>query len=123
MNLLIFAENERIRRSIEEYFKSTPHKLQGVDLSTISSMKDLSPYHAMVTDQKSWQENAAILRYFGLLTQINHLPLMVFRESGKQQKLKFREIGHQTVVCNFSLSTEEVQSFLDQLLETQEIKN
>jgi|GEM_PF-1615845 len=123
MQLLVFTEKDRTRKAIEDYFRATSHKLDCVDLASLTSLKDLSVYGAIITDHKTWQENSAILRYFGLIGTINTLPLMVFRESGKQQKLKFRDINHHTVVCNFALNSDEVQSFLEQLLETSDHKD
>ena len=78
MKLMVFSENNGMRKYVEDLLTSTPHHFKAFELKTLLNRDGRTEsFDGMLVDYDSWQRCASILKYFGVLENINTKPIVV----------------------------------------------
>jgi hypothetical protein len=115
MKLVVFSENNSLRKYLEDLLTSTPHNFQTFDLATVVSRGRLGSFDAMLVDHQSWQRCVSLFRYFGVLEDINPRPMIVFSKNKKLPPMKFRSPKSITAHCSIPPQTEDFYAALQQM--------
>jgi len=116
MNLLAFSDNLKTIQSLRDAISGSVHTLEQANLVEISSGIPFSNFDGLIIDWKSWQRNAALFKYFGILEDINNLPLMILSSDGKKIRIKLRESSFPLVYSNYPVIANDVLSNLEKLI-------
>jgi hypothetical protein len=115
MKLVVFSENNSLRKHLEDLLTSTPHNFQTFDVAAVLSRGRLGAFDGMLVDHQSWQRCVSLFRYFGVLEDINPKPVIVFSKSKKLPALKFRNPKALTAHCTIPPQTEDFYAALQQM--------
>ncbi len=115
MKLVVFSENNSLRKYLEDLLTSTPHNFQTFDLASVVSRGRLGAFDAMLVDHQSWQRCVSLFRYFGVLEDINPRPMIVFSKNKKLPPMKFRNPKVITAHCSIPPQTEDFYAALQQM--------
>jgi hypothetical protein len=115
MKLLVFSENEKMIRCVQEDLEKTSHTLTTAGLSELSSFRDLDEFDGIIMDKKSWQRCSVLFKHFGILDLINQKPLLILLNISSMRSLKFRDSQQKTVSCLFPFKTEDFTFALEKL--------
>ncbi len=115
MKLVVFSENNSLRKHLEDLLTSTPHNFQTFDLAALLSRGRLGTFDGMLVDHQSWQRCVSLFRYYGVLENINPKPIVVFSKSKKLPPLKLRNPKAVTAHCSIPPQTEDFYAALQQI--------
>jgi hypothetical protein len=115
MKLVVFSENSSLRKHLEDLLTSTPHNFQTFDLAAVLSRGRLGAFDGMLVDHQSWQRCVSLLKYFGVLEDINPKPVIIFSKGKKLPPLKFRNAKALTAHCTVPPQTEDFYAALQQM--------
>lgn len=115
MKLVVFSENSSLRKHLEDLLTSTPHNFQTFDLPAALSRGRLHGFDGMLVDYQSWQRCVSLMKYFGVLEDINPKPIIVFSKGKKPPPLKFRNPKALTAHCSIPPQTEDFYAALQQM--------
>jgi hypothetical protein len=116
MQILCFSEDSKTRDAVMEVQKSGGYKIKLVGFEELAANPDCSAYEALIVDKKTWQRTAAILMYFGILSQIDQKPLLVIANDPKTKRLKFRNQNQRILQCSLPLKMDEFTSLINKLI-------
>ncbi len=115
MKLVVFSENNGLRKHLEDLLTSTPHNFQTMDLATLLSRGKIGNFDGMLIDHQSWQRCVSLFRYFGVLEEINPKPVLIFSKNKKLPAMKLRNPKALTAHCSVPPATEDFYAALQQM--------
>jgi len=115
MKLVVFSENNSLRKHLEDLLTSTPHNFQTLDLPSILSTGRLKSFDGLLIDHQSWQRCISLFRYFGVLEDISAKPVLIFSKNKKLPALKMRNAKAMTAHCSIPPQTEDFYAALQQM--------
>jgi hypothetical protein len=115
MKLVVFSENNQLRKHLEDLLTSTPHNFQTLDLPGVLARGKLSGFDGMLVDYQSWQRCISLFKYFGVLDDVNPRPIILFSKGKKAPALKLRNPKALTAHCSIPPQTEDFYAALQQM--------
>ncbi len=115
MKLLVFSENNSIRKQIEDLLTSTPHNFESFDVEAMLSRGRARGFDGLLTDHQSWQRCASLFRFFGVTEALNQRPVLIFSKYKKMPPVKSRPPKAVTAHCPMPAQNEEFYSALQQM--------
>jgi DNA-binding NtrC family response regulator len=115
MKLLVFSENNSVRKQIEDLLTSTPHNFESFDVDAMLARGRARGFDGLLTDHQSWQRCASLFRYFGITEALNQRPVLIFSKHKKMPTVKSRPHKVVTTHCSLPPQNEEFYSALQQM--------
>ncbi len=116
MNLLVFSDNGKIIPSVTDALSSSIHQVRAVGLDELTVMKEFSDYDGIICDKRTWVNNAALFRYFGILDSLNHKPLLILTNESRKARLKLREAVQPVVYSGLPVNADDLLSSVEKLV-------
>lgn len=115
MRLIVFSESNAIRKKVEDLLTSTPHDFQSLSLSEILVKGAVKNCDGLILDWDSWQRCTVLLKYFGVLDDINARPLVCLVLSKSINQMKYRSSKVYTAFCPMPSHTEDLHGYLQEM--------
>ncbi len=115
MKLMVFSENNSLRKQVEDLLTSTPHNFETFNLQSILSREKAAGFDGLLIDHESWQRCTVLFRYFGVLDVLNGKPLLVMSKSKKLPGMKMRSGKAPTLHATFPSNTDDFYTALQQM--------